>query len=359
MSPLVNITEKAKALKREILGGVRLKHRKLLDFGLRAYCLTSYRSVASNARSTELKFNTACRKAERFLKNLELADYLSHTLVDLSPIRGSSIINIDHTDISLLTALVGAIQTSHGRAIPCFVDTTYSHRIPSFGSRHSTARTDNLRVERLVEREQLGFMEHTIRTLEEFHERLGFWPRLAFDRGFGSIELIHYLNNAGAIFYIRCKADRIISDGTSQLGIKVKELKVNDEAIEIDGIFLRLVRSDLGRRCKEPWYILTNDFHSGRNKIVRIYYHRFEIEESFKDMKHLFELQRLRFNKPAHLKMMLLLVLLGFIILYRIGKTKAIRLLRRMRDKPKHPKKQLSWVREIWELWLLERSYRW
>jgi hypothetical protein len=59
---------------------------------------------------------------------------------------------------------------------------------------------------------------------------------------------------------------------------------------------------------------------STRNKIVKIYYHRFEIEEAFKDMKHLFELKHAQFYKPQSLKMLLWLVMLGIAALYAVTK---------------------------------------
>lgn len=78
---------------------------------------------------------------------------------------------------------------------------------------------------------------------------------------------------------------------------------------------LRVIRS---RKPKggEPWYILTNDMQSTDKKILRIYRHRFEIEETFKDMKHIFELKRTRLNKPTSLKIILWLVSLGIVLLY-------------------------------------------
>lgn len=45
------------------------------------------------------------------------------------------------------------------------------------------------------------------------------------------------------------------------------------------------------RKASKPadaWYILTNCLIGNRNKIVRIYYRRFEIEGSFKDGKYRF-----------------------------------------------------------------------
>jgi hypothetical protein len=82
------------------------------------------------------------------------------------------------------------------------------------------------------------------------------------------------------------------------------------------GLQLRVVRSPKSRRAPEPWYILTNDMSSSRNKVVKIYYHRFEIEEVLKDMKHIWELKRTRLNKPLSRKLLLWFVSLGIALLY-------------------------------------------
>jgi hypothetical protein len=150
----------------------------------------------------------------------------------------------------------------------------------------------------VVARKTQSFTGHTIDTLQNFHDRLGFWPRLVFDRGFGNESLVAHLQAEGTTFYIRLKAGRFVElDGER---VEVKRLSGADEAIRLYGLTLRVIRSPRSRRAPEPWYILTNDMQSSRDKIVRIYYHRFEIEETFKDTKHLFELHRLSLTgRPA------------------------------------------------------------
>lgn len=98
--------------------------------------------------------------------------------------------------------------------------------------------------------------------------------------------------------------------------LNVKDLKEKDTTIRLYGLTLRVIRSPKNRRAKEPWYILTNDFTSSRSKVVKIYYHRFEIEETFRDVKHVFELKRTRLDKPNSLKVLLWFVSLGIALLY-------------------------------------------
>jgi hypothetical protein len=72
---------------------------------------------------------------------------------------------------------------------------------------------------------------------------------------------------------------------------KASELSAADMRITLQGPSLRVIRSDQPDGDGEPWYILTSDMAKSRKKIIRIYYHRFEIEETFKDLKHVLNLQ--------------------------------------------------------------------
>lgn len=80
--------------------------------------------------------------------------------------------------------------------------------------------------------------------------------------------------------------------------------------------------------------------------MVKIYYHRFEIEETFKDMKHIFELKRTRLNKPLSLKLLLWFVSLGIALLYATTKPTKASTTNRYKT---HPKKQTSWLRQAYE----------
>lgn len=83
--------------------------------------------------------------------------------------------------------------------------------------------------------------------------------------------------------------------------------------------------------------------------MVKIYYHRFEIEESFRDMKHIWELKRTRLNKPLSLKFLLWFVSLGIAVLYKVTKPT------KQQAKTTNPKKQRSWLRQAYEQ--LQQAY--
>ena len=305
------------------------------NFGLQAYGLRAFQSATGNARMVGTKPHTAMRKSERLFRNQHLTDCLGTVFDSLNVVKQSSYVNIDHSDMNGLTALVGAVQTRNGRAIPCLVETTYSDRLPA--TKTAPKRKQALRRARTEARKWQSFTGHYIDALQDFHDRLGFWPKLVFDRGFGNESLVTHLAAEGCTFYVRLKGGRFVHLDDKRIATKALEQK--DTTVELFGLRLRVVRSPKSRRAKEPWYILTNDQRSSRTKVVRIYYHRFEIEEIFRDMKHIFELKRTRLNKPNSLKLLLWFVSLGIALLYLTTRPTTA----------SNPKKQTSWLRQAYE----------
>lgn len=328
-------------IQNQLLPSVPSRWQHQLWFGLQAYGLRAFQSAAGNARMVGTNVHTATRKAERLFQNTHLTDELGVVWDSLGLVKPSSLVNVDHSDMNGLTALVGAVQTRKGRAIPCMVETTYSDRLSARDD--APPRRKLLRRARAEARQWQSFTGHTIDALQDFHDRLGFWPKLVFDRGFCNESIVTHLQVEGATFYVRLKAGRFVDfDGQRT---EVKQLQEKDATVQLFGLTLRVIRSPKNRRASEPWYILTNDFVSSRTKLVKIYYHRFEIEETFRDMKHIWELKRTRLNKPNSLKLILWLVSLGIALLYLV--TKPV--------KQSNPKKQTSWLRQAYEQ--LQQTY--
>ena len=193
-----------------------------------------------------------------------------------------------------------------------------------------------------------SFTGHTIDALQTLADRLGFWPKLVFDRGFANESIVEHLSAEGATFYIRLKAENYVEcDGQKT---KIENTPDKDQKVKLFGLMLRIIRSPKTQGAKQPWYILTNDFARSRSKVVRIYYHRFEIEETFKDTKHLFELHRLQFDRLTSLKVVLWLVFLGIALLYKASKPTK-------RQKQTTTKKWCSWIRLAYEQ--LQRQVTW
>lgn len=328
-------------IQNQLLPSVPKRWVKQFSFGLQAYGLRAFQSATGNARMTVTNSHTAIRKAERLFKNSCLTDQLGAVFDSLGLVRPGNFVNVDHSDMNGLTALVAAVQTRKGRALPCMVETTYSDRLSARDD--APPRRRLLRKARAEARLWQSFTGHTIDALQTMADRLGFWPKLVFDRGFGNESIVTHLAAEGCIFYVRLKQGRFVDfDGQKT---EVKALSEKDATVQLFGLTLRVIRSPKSRRAKEPWYILTNDQTSSRTKIMKIYYHRFEIEETFRDIKHIFELKRTRLNKPNSLKLILWLVCLGIALLYIVTRP----------TKQSNPKKQTSWLRQAYEQ--LQQAY--
>lgn len=348
MSSTAIVRDSRTLIQNKLLPAIPTKWWPQLGFGLEAFSLRPFQSAGSNARSVVPNANTAASKVRRLLGNARLASQLGVVFDQLNFVRPSSYVNVDHSDFDGLTALVGAVQTRNGRAVPCMVETTYAHHIPADSDE---PRWQRLRQDRTFCRQMQSFTGHTIDALQDLADRLGFWPKLVFDRGFGSESIVEHLSAEGATFYIRLKGGNYVECGGQ--ATRVQYLGENDAPVRVFGMTLRVIRSPRSRRAPEPWYILTNDMTSGRTKIVRIYYHRFEIEESFKDTKHLFELHQLSFTRPTSLKVVLWLVFLGIAVLYKVAKPTKQHL------GTTNPKKRISWLRQAYEQFQRElTSYR-
>jgi hypothetical protein len=339
MSSTDIVRDSRRLIQNKLLPMVPKKWLPQVRFGLQAYSLQAFQSATGNARRVLSNANTAARKSERLLANQRLADQLGTVFDVLNLVHPSSYVNVDHSDMNGLTALVGAIQTRNGRAIPCMVETTYSDRLSA--REDAPPRKRKLRAARTQERLYRSFTGHTIDALQDFHDRLGFWPKLVFDRGFGNESIVTHLAAEGCTFYIRMKAGRFVEfDGQRT---EIQQLQEKDALVQLYGLTLRVIRSTKDGKNDEPWYILTNDQQGSRTKVVRIYYHRFEIEESFKDVKHIFEFRRTRLNKPNSLKVLLWLIFLGIALLYIVTKPD------KQHCQQVHPKKRLSWIRQALE----------
>lgn len=325
-------------VQKQLLPTVPKRWHTQFTFGVRAFSLSSFASANGNARKVVANPHTAGTKTDRLLANLKLAKHLGLVFDALGLVGPASFVNVDHSDMNGLMTLAGAVQTGKGRAIPCMVETTYSDRLPAHGD--APPRKQALRAARAKERQKFNLTTHTIRSLKRLRKRLGFWPKLVFDRGFCSKAIIQLLCKRKATFYVRMKADRFVELAGEKLAAKA--LSGHDNIVRLYGFELRVVRS---RKPKdgEPWFILTNDLKSTAKKVLRVYRHRFEIEETFKDMKHIWELKRTRLNKPNSLMVILWLVSIGIALLYLA--TRADMQLNRQAN----PKKRRSWVRNAYE----------
>jgi hypothetical protein len=262
---------------------------------------------------TGIARGTAESKMARLLANTKLPSAVARVITELNLVTKNSFVNVDHSDFSGLVALVFAVQTRIGRALPIFLETSYSGKLSARDDASKRVKTLRVAYERLATNET----NRTIASLKSLRKTLGFWPKLVFDRNFGSQDIIRLLTREEATFYVRLKAGRLVEIAGEKVTVSVA--KRADETVIVAGITLRVIRSPKNGKNDEPWFILTNDFTSSRNKIVKIYYHRFEIEETFRDIKTILGLRRTKLAKPNSLAILLWFVSLGIIILYIAG----------------------------------------
>jgi hypothetical protein len=148
--------------------------REQVHFGLSALAFRPLISLNSNARTVGGKRNTAEVKMTRLLHNNGLSGALGNMVVSLGFVAPTSFVNVDHSDVNGLVALVCAVQTKTGRALPVFVRTAYSGKLSARDD--AAKRTKTMRA---AYNQQVGKLsERTICDLQAFHDLLGFWPRL-------------------------------------------------------------------------------------------------------------------------------------------------------------------------------------
>ena len=315
-----------------------------VSFGLSALAFRPLVSLNANARTVGGKRNTAEVKMTRLLHNVGLPETLGSMVVSLGFVSPTSFVNVDHSDLNGLVALACAVQTKTGRALPVFVGTAYSGK--TCAREDVSKRTRALRLAyRQQEKKQT---QQTICDLQAFHDLLGFWPRLVFDRGFGGGDMIRFLRRNKVTFYIRMKAGRLVELPGGTRGLR--DLASGDDVVTIAGCKLRVVRSKKNRVNAEPWYILTSDRKRTPRQVIKTYYYRFEIEESFRDIKSILGLRRTKLMKPLSLAILFWIVSLGILLLYLAGlKTFGKKILHQMASSGL-AKKQLSWFKYLYEM---------
>ena len=148
-----------KLISQKLLPAIPKKHHCLFTFGLSAFALNSFQSLASNARQVVENLSTASSKVYRLTKNDKLLSELESLVTQVSLVHPGSVVNVDFSSFCGFETLAFAVQTSLGRAIPIWID-CLQYPIKQVGSQ-------NLFIIDQIKR--LGVL-------------LGFWPTLVFDR---------------------------------------------------------------------------------------------------------------------------------------------------------------------------------
>lgn len=292
--------------------------KKLYVFGFTVLAFREITSLRSNSRLPNLKWNTAKSKAYRITINNKFQKIFPKLIKELNVVREKDIIAVDFSDFNGFQILMFAKQTKEGRTVPIYFEIlTYP-----------------------IEKDSQNIF--VIRAIENFVKFIGRRPKLVFDRGFACPLIIQHLSQNNHSFIIRFKQNKqAVNRETGEI-LKVKDSTQNDFEVIAYGENLRVVISDKPEiEEKEPWYLITNDFKSQREKIINQYYHRFEIEEFFRDAKRLLGLEYINFKKKKSLAIVLWFVILGIWFLWTLKETE--------RDKTQRNKMQLSRVRYFME----------
>lgn len=245
--------------------------------------------------------NTASSKVYRLVSNQKILLDFERVLKQSNLVTRLSLVNVDFSTFCGFETLAFAVQTHLGRAIPVWANClTYPIKETEISSQN----------------------RFVVDEIEKFGSVLGFFPGFVFDRGFWIPELMKFMLGRKISFYLRIKRGQKLEWKTDK---KTKAVYIGrftkDISVNIFGHKMRLVISPLPKPQKtkqkttgksERWYILTNDFSSSREQVLNIYAHRFEIEETFKDLKHLCKLKKLLIKTKLSFKILLFFVSMAF-----------------------------------------------
>ena len=284
----MNIIQKKWEFLNSTTHGVPPQLKKLYVFGLRTLAARDIRSLRASARLMDLNWHTAKAKSYRLTQNPRIASVFLSFVTAVHPVHDTDCVNVDFSDFGNgFQVLLFAKQTRRGRAIPLFFD-VIQYPIPK--------DSQNLFIER---------------TIVRFYKTVHAKPTLVFDRGFASPFIVRFLKENQWQFVIRVKAGKHVVDPATHLSFASRSASKGDQSVLAYGASLRLVVSNKKEGMDEPWYLVTNDFVSSRERIIDTYYHRFEIEEFFRDAKRLLGLEPIYFKTKATLVVVLWFTILG------------------------------------------------
>lgn len=283
----MNIVQSSNEFLQVIQPVFQKKVHKLLEFGFKSLSLQRIVSLNSNARSTIHNQHTAESKVFRLTKTARFLKLFPKLITHLDLVKAGDNVAVDFSDFGGFQVLMFAKRTDQGRALPLYFEIlTYP------------IETDS----------QNTFI---IAAIDHFFEIISpLTVSLVFDRGFACPSIIEDLGQKHRIFYIRIKSCKVVYHKKKRC--KARDLPASQYPVSAYGRWLSLTVTEKPSAESEPWYIISNDLISSAQTVTDIYYHRFEIEEFFKDAKRLFGLEYVKFKKLTSLAIILWFVSLGF-----------------------------------------------
>jgi hypothetical protein len=299
----------------------RLRHRIIC--GIQAFSLQSFTSINANGRSLALNRKTGESRVYRALHDERTSPLLLKTLLAWLPQEPRLYCSLDHSQFGSFCIAVLAVSVRKGRAIPIWCQVNVS---------------------------EAGLMKPLVKALQDLalllpsHQKLV----LVMDRWFCGKPLFEFIIGHEWYFICRTKYARRVQVPWENKSLPIGEISHFELPIAYHGLSLRMVRSNLrpGMKEPEPWFLLTNlpPAVATRRQIVRRYAQRFEIEETFKDLKWLQRLEWQQIKKPTVIQTLLFFIFFGWWLtwqLYCEHKASLVRIV--------HKKQTLSWFRTTWE----------
>lgn len=274
------------------------KVSRLFSFGYDTLVGREVLSMRANARLSSGSWWSAKGNAWRLTTNERIAAIFPKLLVPLSLVSGDDIVAVDFSDFGNgRQVLMFAKQTKNGRALPLYFEI----------------------LEYPIEKDSQNLF--VIAVIKRFFSVSGCTPTLVFDRGFACPSIIKFLAQNKYKFIVRIKKRKSLADAKTGKTQAAEDFKMDDALMHAYGCDLRLICSDKPANDNDPWYLITNHTDSAREEVVTMYYHRFEIEEFFRDCKRILGFEYLRFKTTRGLSIALWFAVLTTWLFERVAAT--------------------------------------
>lgn len=291
----MNILTRKREFLQSLVPQIPRKVSKLFSFGYETLVGHEIVSTRRNARFALVRWTTAKSKMWRLLGNARMPSVFPNLLASLGLVSGDDAVAVDFSDFGNgRQVLMFAKQTKKGRATPLYFEI----------------------LEYPIERDSQNLF--VIAAIQRFFSYAGCAPTLVFDRGFACPSVIRFLAQNKYKFIIRIKKRKFLADAKTGKPCAAEDFRKHDIHVYAYGHTLRLVHSDNPGNGNDPWYLITNDIGSTREDIILMYYHRFEIEEFFRDAKRLLRLEWTRFKTTQSLSIALWFAILTCWLFERI-----------------------------------------
>lgn len=337
-----SVKQRTAAVQRQVLGRLPKKLQGLASFGFRAFVHMPFVSCNANARVVSQQRSAAEIRVYRLLRHTYLASLVMAAVQRALPLNSSSVLNVDFSNFGGVAVLVAAVQTNKGRALPWALEALVSNTQGIHASKPRHAR-HKLAYQAWKHETNGDQYDVVLRQVAQIDDKAAAPPCLVFDRGFGNKRLLSALFDRQGKSYVRMRDDyrfEIIQPNGDWDVWYARELPPGDYVVRWLGLRFRLVVVTTRKQTDNvaPWVIATNDHTSTPLQIAQLYYHRFEIEETFRDWKSGLGLRRARFTRWQSLQVLLSFASVAILLAWQtVATITPLHLC--------HSKKQLSFFR--------------